>query len=105
MATWMINIVGKSGDPAHFEPQLQPPRPNGEASVSKGDLVNWFNDTGTAHQIEAAGDSTFATIIYQSNKMQPNDSSRPSFTAPNQATTIYYRCTLHHEEHSTIVVS
>jgi len=117
MATWMINIEpgATPKDPAKFVPQLQPPGPNGEANVSKGDLVNWFNATGTNHQPEAT-DSTFQNPVnappgsgfYLSNVIAPNTSSRPDWkaVAPSQTQkTVYYRCNLHPQEHGMIVVT
>lgn len=117
MATWMINIVpgANAGDPATFVPQLQQPGPNGEAHVSSGDLVNWFNGTTTAHQPEAT-DSTFnnpvnaprGSGLYLSDEIPADKSSRPSWKAVAPAAapqnTLYYRCKLHHQEHGMIVV-
>jgi hypothetical protein len=112
----MINIVpgANPGDPAKFVPQLQQPGPNGEAHVSTGDLVNWFNGTTTAHQPEAT-DSTFnnpvnaprGSGLYLSDEIAADKSSRPAWNAVAPSSTqktVFYRCKLHHNEHGMIVV-
>jgi hypothetical protein len=113
---WSITII-PSGNAAAFQPQ------NGEAGqpqdAENSDLISWNNRTGETHQpwpatsdYQPLPDDQItkgsAGCNYLSDPIEPWESSQPAYLcqAPTTgATTIYYVCKFHPDEHGTIVVN
>lgn len=102
--TWTINIVSSSPT---FVPDVYP----GDQTYLKaqqGDLVSWNNQTGKIHQPWQT-DSTYENPQAQLTPViNPYESSEgyavPNGSTPFEPFTIYYRCSIHPEEHGSIEV-
>ena len=116
MPDWSIKIVAgrNRGDPAVFVPDLDGAQPGDPLIASPNDLVSWNNTTREEHQPWPAG-SDFQALtedkvppaFYLSNKIPPDDSSRPSWvvSSPLSGNTLFYCCRLHEGEHGQIIVA
>ncbi|MEA2873271.1 MAG: hypothetical protein QOH67_3247 [Hyphomicrobiales bacterium] len=120
MAVWSIKIVpGKNpSDPATFVPQLQQPAqdgtyPNG-LYADAGDVVSWDNTEGKKPHHPVPTDQNYNPVPVTagnllSNQIPAGESSRPAYNVVQPTTgdkkTIYYRCSLHPQEHGKITVT
>jgi plastocyanin len=120
MAVWSIKIVpgAKPNDLATFVPQLQQPAPDGTYPnglyADPGDAVSWDNTEGRKAHHPCPTDENYNPLPVTpqnqlSRRIPKGESSRPAYVVVQPTTgdkkTIYYRCSLHPQEHGKITVT
>jgi hypothetical protein len=121
---WSITIVSLDGGGAAFQPDLMGAKPGDPLKAGNADLISWNNRTSNEHQPWMA-DAQYQPLPddqvignpanYLSDPIPPWQSSTPAYLTAiatdasgnpiKPATTIYYICKNHPDEHGQIIVS
>jgi hypothetical protein len=112
---WTIKVVPGTDvtDPATFVPDVYTPSGIAPDSLQAQfyDEVSWNDQTGQDHQLVLT-DETFLNAltpetlieITQWESSYPGYVPQPKDVSPATGSIIYYKCTVHPEEHGTITI-